>query len=134
MNRKAKRAYQLTEQTRLGDLCDSNDSRNFWKEIDKVGLQNDRKLGLPMEVTDEQGNISIDAQTGLSRGKNDYATLFSEDSSDSLNDEHVQRVKLCLENNTVPSVNRNTSDLNCAITIGSQTSYDSQFCQYYCQQ
>ena len=96
MNRKAKRAYQLTEQSRLGDLCDSNDSRNFWKEIGKVGLQNDRKLGLPMEVTDEQGNISTDTQTVLSCWKNDYAKLFSEDSSDSFNDEHLQRIKLCL--------------------------------------
>ena len=114
MNRKAKRAYQLTEQTRLGDLCDS---RNFWKEIGKVGLQNVRKVDISMEVTDEQGNIATDTQSVLSRCKNDYATLFSEDSSDLFNDEYLQRIKLCLENNTVPSVNRDTSDLNCPITF-----------------
>ena len=76
MNRKAKRAFQLSEQNRLGDLCDNRDSRNFWKEIGKVGMQNERKLEIPMEVIDEQGNISSDAQSVLSRWKRDYSTLF----------------------------------------------------------
>ena len=118
MNRKAKRAFQLSEQNRLGDLCDNRDSRNFWKEIGKVGMQNERKLEIPMEVIDEQGNISSDTQSVLSRWKRDYSTLFSEHGlTDSFNDENLQRIKLCLESNTVPSVHRDTSELNCPITI-----------------
>ena len=39
MNRKAKRAYQLTKQTILGDVFDSNDSRDFWEEIGNSGCR-----------------------------------------------------------------------------------------------
>ena len=119
MNRKAKRSYQRGEQGRLvGDLCENKDNRNFWKEIGKIGMQNERKLDIPMEVIDVQGHVSTDAQSVLSRLKTDYATLFSENGlSDPFNDEHLQRINLCLESNTVPSVHRNTSELNYPITI-----------------
>ena len=117
MNRKAKRSYQLAEQGRLGDLCENKDSRNLWKEIGKFGMQNERKLDILKEVIDVQGNVSTDAQSVLSRWKTDFATPFSEYGlSDSFNDEYLQCIKLCLEGNTVPSVHRDTSELNCPIT------------------
>ena len=53
---------------------------------------------IPMEV-----NISTDTQTVVSHWK-----MCSEDSSVSLNDEYLQRIKFCLENNNVRNVNRDT--------------------------
>ena len=39
-------------------------------------MQNERKLEIPMELINEQGNISSDTQSVLSHWKSDYSTLF----------------------------------------------------------
>ncbi|MES9881007.1 MAG: reverse transcriptase family protein [Sedimenticola sp.] len=118
MNRKAKRAYQLSEQTRIGDLGDSTDSRSFWKEIGKIGIQNDRKRDIPMEVIDQDGNVSNDVDVVLSRWKSDYASLYNDsDTSDHFDDAHLQRIKSDLHHSAIPSANRDVTELNCPITL-----------------
>ena len=43
MNKKAKEEYQLGEQTRLRNLKNGHDTREFWLEIGKLGIQNGRE-------------------------------------------------------------------------------------------
>ena len=50
LNKKAKRKYQLGEQLCLLDLQTGHNTRHFWRESGKLGIQNERKMGIPMEV------------------------------------------------------------------------------------
>ena len=43
LSRRSKRNYQCTEQDRLKDLFSDQETQNFWKYTEKIGLQNDRK-------------------------------------------------------------------------------------------
>ena len=50
LNRRFKRQYQRKEQEKLHNLVESDISRDFWKEIGKLSLANERKSKIPMEV------------------------------------------------------------------------------------
>ena len=65
--RSAKRKYQHSEQERLKTLYTDNDTRGFWKYIGKLGLQNERKPDIPMEIIDNDGNVSTRLDDLLSR-------------------------------------------------------------------
>ena len=67
MNKRTKRKYQSDEQQRLLDLHTSHNTRDFWREIGKLGIQNERSERIPMEVVDPQGEISSDTNTVKSR-------------------------------------------------------------------
>ena len=74
MNNRKKRKcmYQSDEQQRLLDLHTGHNTRDFWREIGKLGIQNKRSRRIPMEVVDPQGEISSDTNTVISRWKNDF--------------------------------------------------------------
>ena len=59
----------MAEQDRLKDMYTDHDTRNFWKYIGKLGLQNDRKSSIPMEVVDNDGNVNTNIGDVLSRWK-----------------------------------------------------------------
>ena len=56
LNRRYKRQYQRKEQDKLQNLVENDISRDFWKEIGKLSLANDRKVKIPMEILDSEGN------------------------------------------------------------------------------
>ena len=73
MLRKAKRRYQLAEQQSLRDkLFNIENPRDFWTEIGKLGMSNDRKSRIPFEVLD-QNSIKTDKNSVLNRWKCDHA-------------------------------------------------------------
>ena len=72
MNKRTKQKYQSDEQQRLLDLPTGQNTRDFWREIGKLGIQNERSGRIPMEVVDPQGGISSDTNTVISRWKNDF--------------------------------------------------------------
>ena len=67
MNKKAKKKYQLGEQTRLLNLKDGHNTHEFWREIGKLGIQNERKTGIPMEVKDSNGRVSTHTDDVIDR-------------------------------------------------------------------
>ena len=116
MNKKAKRAYQLGEQQRLLDLHTSHNTRDFWREIGKIGIQNERKGRIPMEVVDSDGNLSSNTETVISRWKNDFEQLFAESTNPNYDDRHLENIKRAMDENIIPSVDTDISMLNQPIT------------------
>ena len=91
--RKAKRNYQLSEQQSLRDkLYNTENPREFWTEIGKIGMANDRKFRIPFEVSDQNG-IKTDRDSVLGKWKSDYEHLYNNGQTDVFDDEHLQRVK-----------------------------------------
>ena len=48
--RKTERNYQRQEQDKLSDMYQSNNTRDFWKHIGRIGIANDRKQRIPFKV------------------------------------------------------------------------------------
>lgn len=115
LNRCAKRKYQLSEQERLKDLYSDHDTRNFWKYIGKIGLHNERKSSIPMEVVDRSGNVSTDTSDILSRWKSDYENLFC-DNTNNFDENHLSYIQTALQNNSVARVDADLTILNSAIS------------------
>ena len=61
----------------LNDLEKPN-SRDFWKQIGKIGIPNERQKTIPFEVFGEDGDIKTDKKDVLDRWKSDNRTLFDE--------------------------------------------------------
>ena len=117
LNRCAKRRYQMAEQDRLKDMYNDHDTRNFWRYIGKLGLQNDSKPVIPMEVVDSDGNVNTNVGDVLKRWKNDYQNLFQESGDVTFDETHLRNVKEALQNNTVQRDNVDLSALNADITM-----------------
>ena len=115
--RKAKRNYQLSEQQSLRDkLFNTENPREFWTEIGKIGMANDRKSRIPFEVSDQDG-IKTDRDSVLGKWKSDYEHLYNNGQTDVFDDEHLQRVKELLNNPDTPEFPKSDcSSLNCPIT------------------
>ena len=83
LNRRCKRQYQRTEQEKLQNLLhNDNAPRDFWREIGKLSLANERKSKIPMEVVDSDGYSIFDSDTVLEKWKTDYSNLLNSESSE----------------------------------------------------
>jgi len=105
---KAKRQYWAKQQTDLMNTC--NDRTNFWKTIGKVGVGNERKRNIPMEVVTEDGSVKTDLDSVLNKWKLHFETLFESSNTNSAT---------AADDNTSdpPPPNAQTSDLNSGISI-----------------
>ncbi|CAG2187983.1 SLC13A2_3_5 [Mytilus edulis] len=81
--RKAKRTYQNKLQMDLMTELEKPNSRDFWKQIGKIGISNDRRDQIPWEVIDDNGEVTTDKERVLQKWKTDYQTLFN-DQTDSI--------------------------------------------------
>ena len=69
--------YQLSEQQSLRNkLYNTENPREFWTEIGKIGMANDRKSRIPFEVSDQDG-IKTDPDSVLGKWKSDYEHLYN---------------------------------------------------------
>ena len=102
LNKKAKRSHQLSEQQRLMSMHADRHSREFWREIGKIGIQNDRKNFIPMKVVDYAGNISTNVDTVISKWSNEYERLFSISNDLNYDENHVRNIKHNSQTRTVP--------------------------------
>ena len=48
----------MADRDRLKRMFSDHDTWNFCKYIGKIGLQNDRKSSIPVEVVDDNGNVT----------------------------------------------------------------------------
>ena len=67
----------------------NNDPHTFWKSIGKVGINNDKKKCIPMEVLLSDGSLSTDVKDVLIKWEHDYSKLLNT-SNETLNYEHSQ--------------------------------------------
>ena len=57
-------------------LLESNkNQKQFWKKIGKIGVVDERRQMIPMEVLDIQGNISTDLTIVLNKWETDFPDL-----------------------------------------------------------
>ncbi|CAG2208271.1 unnamed protein product [Mytilus edulis] len=75
--RKEKRSYQMRQQQELLNLSTENNTRDFWKKIGKLGIANDRRSSIPMEVLTSEGNVCKDIKTVYDTWKSKYEHLFN---------------------------------------------------------
>ena len=115
LNRSAKRKYQMAERDRPKHKFSDHDTRNFWKYIGKIGLQNDRKSSI-MEVVDDNGNLTTNIDEVLLRWKNDYENLFHDNDDNGFDENHLRNVKNALQNDMVQRNDVDLSALNADIT------------------
>ena len=101
MNRRYKRQHQRTAQEKLHDLLQNDTTRDFWKEIGKLSLANERKSKLPMEVVDPEGHSIFDQDQVLEKWKTDYSNLLNSESSKTFDEEHYEIVLRQLRENSV---------------------------------
>ena len=115
--RKAKSNYQLSEQQSLRDkLNNTENQREFWTDIGKFGMANDRKSCIPFESADQDG-IKTDRDSVLGKWESDYEHLYNNGRTDVFDDEHLQRVKELLNNPDTPEFPKSDcSSLNRPIT------------------
>jgi len=62
---KAKRRYQMKLQDDLLNDLEKPNSRDFWKQIGKIGISNERQNTIPFEVLGEDGDIITDKKDVL---------------------------------------------------------------------
>ncbi|CAG2244978.1 unnamed protein product [Mytilus edulis] len=92
--RKAKRTYQNKLQMDLLTELEKPNSRDFWKQIGKIGISNDRRDQIPWEVIDDNGEVTTDKECVLQKWKTDYQTLFNDQTDSMLYDQcHLDRIK-----------------------------------------
>ncbi|MES9883911.1 MAG: reverse transcriptase family protein, partial [Sedimenticola sp.] len=119
VNRKYKRKYQLQKQTDIHDkLIDSSKTREFWKDIGRLGMANERPNRIPCEVIDVNGEVITDKDRVLNRWKDDYERLYSsEGEGNDFNAPHLDNIKAAISNrNGATFQQQNCDDLNVPIT------------------
>ena len=73
---RAKRNYWVKQQEELLH-AHSNDSKQFWKKIGKIGTGNERCKIIPFEARLEDGSINKDPKVVLEKWKKDYEGLLN---------------------------------------------------------
>ncbi len=119
LKRQCKRKYQLEQQTQLCNDFNNADKNTFWRELGKIGMYKNRKVKIPWEVVDENGETSCDKDVVLNRWCNDFKTLYVDNETDVMYDqEHLDDIKQQLETGNVHS-DRNVdgNELNGCITL-----------------
>ncbi|CAG2254192.1 unnamed protein product [Mytilus edulis] len=67
----------MRQQQELLNLSTENNTRDFWKKIGKLGIANDRRSSIPMEVLTSEGNVCKDIKTVYDTWKCKYEHLFN---------------------------------------------------------
>ncbi|CAG2217085.1 unnamed protein product [Mytilus edulis] len=77
---KSKRKYWYDMQEQL--LSESSKNQHmFWKKIGKIGIAESRKHVIPMEVIDDDGNVSSELTDVLDKWKSEYSELLNQQNS-----------------------------------------------------
>ena len=74
---RAKRSYWYTKQKQIEELNDGKNPRRFWKEIANLGVGKERKKHIPCEIVNEDGSVSYDFNSVLTKWKSDFSTLLN---------------------------------------------------------
>ncbi|ESO86895.1 hypothetical protein LOTGIDRAFT_175976, partial [Lottia gigantea] len=114
--RQHKRHYLNNKQSELLEQFSVHDKRDFWKSFGKIGIANDRKHVIPLEVTNSEGELVTDTATVLEHWRDDYSKLYNcKPEHGKYDDEHLKRIQQYVFS---PSeILRNCDDINDPICI-----------------
>ena len=70
------------------ELHDTENPRDFWKDIGELGLDRERKLGIPMEILDENKQIQTETYEVLHKWKSEYEYMFNDNNDELFGQEH----------------------------------------------
>ncbi|CAC5365429.1 unnamed protein product [Mytilus coruscus] len=76
LTQKYKRQYWYRCQEELVNFSD-NDPNQFWRRIGKIGIGNERQMRIPNEVTLDDGTITNNLETILSKWKSSFHSLLN---------------------------------------------------------
>ncbi|CAG2222202.1 unnamed protein product [Mytilus edulis] len=82
---KCKRIYWKKQQDNIENLLTSN-SQQFWKEIGKIGVGQERRKRIPMEVVREDGTTSNDMTDILQVWQDSFQTLLNPTGNNSISE------------------------------------------------
>ena len=72
--------------------------RDFWTKIGRIGITNERKTTVPLEVLIDDGQVSTDHEIIMRKWKTDYEHLYNgnhdNDNDIQTRNEHLQYVKI----------------------------------------
>jgi hypothetical protein len=109
--RKVKRQYQMKLQDDLLNDLEKPNSRDFWKQIGKIGISNERQNTILFEVLGEDGDIITDKKDVLDQWGSDNGTLFDENMQPSAYGDrhlkyvkHANRIGLSVDDNQIPDI------------------------------
>ena len=74
---RSKRTYWFKIQTDILDNVNDKNQNQFWKNIGHIGIINDRKKLIPMEVLLDQNCLSTDTKDVLAKWKNEFSNLLT---------------------------------------------------------
>ena len=114
--RQEKRRYQQRKQDELLTLSAGSNTKEFWRKIGQLGIANERRNMIPVEVMTNDGSYSNDIDIVFETWKSKYQELYN--TSDGEYD-FLSTIKQQMEYNTHNTVNtENRSELlNTEITI-----------------
>ena len=117
LHRKFKRSYQLKEQSVLLEQLQHCNSSVFWKSFGKIGIGNDRKVRIPMEVANDDGTIVTDPELVMKRWRDDYEVLYNDNANTmSFDDTHLSFVRNSLTTDDVTAAFDDVIAINRGIT------------------
>ena len=127
INRRAKRAFQLQEQKSLHDrLYDVENPRDFWTQIGRIGMSNERKTSIPIEVLVDD-TVSTDYEHVMRKWKNDYDCLYNSDNSNSdFDNRHLREVT-----NSIADPNNNVFPKPDCSSLNGPITYDEVYKAVY---
>ena len=73
---RAKRQYIRQKQAEIDELQSKNQTM-FWKEIGKIGVGQERRKNIPLEILKPDGSVSSDVTEVLGKWKSDFASLLN---------------------------------------------------------
>ena len=97
---RAKRAHWKMKQVEIEELESTNPKR-FWKEIGKIGIGQDRRKDIPMEVKLPNGDISTNVKDVMNVWKTGFETLLNASNGEVVNE--LRYVNTNLDNSTLNS-------------------------------
>ena len=96
--KKAKRKFQLDEQKRLGEKpLNSDNPKECWRKIGEIGMANERKQKIPLEVIDDDGNLLTNKTEVINRWKYDYGHLYNKNDNTNFDSDHLNQIRQLLE-------------------------------------
>ena len=76
-----KKKFWNKKQDEIDSIC-QDDNREFWKSNGRIGIGDERKKSIPVEVSNTDGTVSRDLNAVLNKWKTDFSHLLNPQVSD----------------------------------------------------
>ena len=77
----------------LNKFYDVENPRDFWTQIGRIGIFNERKTSIPFEVLMDDNKVSINSDTIMRKWKTDNEFLQNNVNNNAIDNQQLQYVK-----------------------------------------